>query len=302
MRDLRHKRALVTGAAAGIGRAIAIALAHEGADVFLVDVDEPGLANVAIEARRLGVEAVGRRCDVGEAAEVSATVAAVLRHWGGVDVLVNNAGITYYGHTDRMPAEHWDRLFRVNLHAHLQFTRELLPSLLARREAHVLNVASVLGLVGMPKVSAYCATKFALVGFSQSLRAEYGRQGLGVTALCPGFVNTNLFTSAPLNRSSANHKVPPRLLCTTPQRVAAAAIKAIRRNRRQVVMGPLAHVLVGASRYLPSVWDRLLHLGKRKRVERKMARLAAEQRATTQPVAEPVQLEQPAMVTADRAA
>src|SRR3972149_6706584 len=154
MRDLRGKKALVTGAASGIGRAIALRLAEEGVDLFLVDVDETGLVEVVGQTRQANVEAIGRRCDVGQPHEVSATVAAVLERWGGVDVLVNNAGITYYGRTHEMSAEHWDHLLRVNLHAHLQFTRELLPSLLARREAHVLHVCSMFGLVGMPKVGA----------------------------------------------------------------------------------------------------------------------------------------------------
>ena len=90
---------------------------------------------------------------------------------------------------------------RVNLLSHIQFTRELLPSLLERRECHVLNVCSMFGLVGMPKVAAYCTIKFGMVGFSESLRNECGREGLGVTALCPGFVDTNLFTTAPLGES-----------------------------------------------------------------------------------------------------
>jgi short-subunit dehydrogenase len=158
--------------------------------------------------------------------------------------------------------------------SHLQFTRELLPSLLARREAHVLNVCSVLGLVGMPKVSAYCTSKFAMVGFSESLRNELGRQGLGVTALCPGFVSTNLFTNAPLPESADEHKLPPRLICTTPERVAHAAIKAIYRNRRLVVMEPFARLMYALKRFAPWPMDIIFHLGKRKRIARKMAQLA----------------------------
>jgi short-subunit dehydrogenase len=293
MREIRGKRALVTGAASGIGRAIAVRLAEQGADLFLVDVDEPGLANIVAEARQAGVEAIGRRCDVSQAADVSAAIAAILQRWGGVDILVNNAGITYYGPTDRMSAEHWDRVLQVNLHSHIQFTRELLPSLLARREAHVLNVASILGLVGMPKVNAYCTTKFALVGFSESLRAEFGREGLGVTVLCPGFVSTNLFASAPLEESAAEHKVPPKLICTTPERVAAAAIKAIRRNRRLVVMGPLARLMYGIQRFMPAVMDLAFQLGRRKRVERKLARLAAQTPVRTLPFPRPATIEEP---------
>jgi short-subunit dehydrogenase len=269
MRELRGKTALVTGAASGIGRAIASRLAAEGVHLFLADINEVGLANVVGELQHVGVEVIGRRCDVAESREISATVAEALNRWGGVDILVNNAGITYYGRTERMSAEHWDQLVRVNLLSHIQFTRELLPSLLARPEAHVLNVCSMFGLVGMPKLAAYSTTKFAMVGFSDALRAEYGRDGLGVTALCPGFVDTNLFASAPLGESQKEAKIPPALFCTTPEKVARAAVKAIRRDRRLVVISPWAKFLVAAKRFVPGAIDYLFHLGQKKRVSRK---------------------------------
>lgn len=273
MLDLRGKKAMVSGAASGIGRAIALELARQGVDLFLVDVDEVGLTTVASEARAAGVEVVQRRCDVSQPNDVSATVVAILCRWSGVDVLVNNAGITYYGHTLEMSTEHWDRLMRINLSSHVQFTRELLPSLLARREAHVLNVCSMFGLVAMPKLAAYSTSKYALVGFSEALRAEYGREGLGVTALCPGFVATNLFASAPLAESSKGPKIPPRIFCTTPEKIARAAVKAIRRNRRLVVAEPFAKVLTTVKRFAPGLIDFCLHLGRRSRIAKKMARL-----------------------------
>jgi short-subunit dehydrogenase len=273
MRKIRGKKALVTGAASGIGRAIALRLAREGVNLFLVDIDEAGLAAVVNDCRWSGVDVIGRRCDVAQPWEVSATVASVLAEWSGVDILVNNAGITYYGKVENMAAEHWDRLMRVNLLSHIQFTRELLPSLLQRREAHVLNVCSALGLIGMPKVAAYCTSKFAMVGFSESLRSELGRDGLGVTALCPGFVTTNLFTNAPLERSQTEHKLPPRIICTTPERVANAAVKAVYRNRRLVVMEPFARLLYTTKRCAPWILDSIFHLGRRKRVERKISKL-----------------------------
>jgi short-subunit dehydrogenase len=273
MRKIRGKRALVTGVASGIGRAVAIRLATEGLDLFLVDIDEAGRQATMAECRQTGVEVVGRQCDVGQPAEVSAVVADVLARWDGVDILVNNAGITYYGHTAEMSAEHWDQLLRVNLYSHVQFTRELLPSLLARPEAHIVNVCSMFGLVGMPKLAAYCTTKFALVGLSDALRAEYGRYGLGVTALCPGFVRTNLFTSAPLPPAAKSHKIPPRIFSTTPERVAAATVRAIRRNRRLVVVEPSARFLTTVKRLAPGLIDFALHLGRRKRIARKIANL-----------------------------
>jgi short-subunit dehydrogenase len=125
----------------------------------------------------------------------------------------------------------------------------------------------------MPKVTAYCTSKFGMVGFSESLRNEFGRQGLGVTALCPGFVRTNLFTNAPLEAKAETHKLPPRVICTTPERVANAAIKAIYRNRRLVVMEPFARLMYAVKRYAPWLMDRMFHLGRRKRVARKAAQL-----------------------------
>ncbi|HEX2477179.1 MAG TPA: SDR family oxidoreductase [Lacipirellulaceae bacterium] len=273
MRKLRGKTALVTGAASGIGRSISVQLAAEGVHLFLLDINEVGLATVVGELQGAGVEVISRRCDVAEPREVSATVAEILSRWNGVDILVNNAGISYYGRTERMSAEHWDKLIRVNLLAHIQFTRELLPSLLARPEAHVLNVCSMFGLVGMPKLAAYTTTKFAMVGFSDSLRAEYGRDGLGVTALCPGFVDTNLFASAPLGESQNEPKIPPVIFCTTPRKVARAAVKAIRRDRRLVVISPWAKFLVTMKRIVPGAMDFLFHLGRRKRVARKVEEL-----------------------------
>jgi short-subunit dehydrogenase len=273
MRVIRGKKVLLSGAASGIGKALALRLAREGADLFLVDIDEAGMAETAAECRAAGVEVVTRRCDLSQPNDVSSAVAEVLHRWNGVDILVNNAGITYYGKTDRMAAEHWEKLLRINLLSHVQFTRELLPTLLERSEAHVLNVCSILGLVGMPKVAAYCTAKFGMVGFSESLRSEFGRQGLGVTALCPGFVRTNLFTNAPLDANAEEHKIPPRIITTTPRRVANAAVKAIYRNRRLVVMEPFARFMYALKRFAPRLMDAIFHLGRRKRVARKMVEL-----------------------------
>jgi NAD(P)-dependent dehydrogenase (short-subunit alcohol dehydrogenase family) len=273
MRIIRGKKVLLSGAASGIGRALALRLANEGADLFLVDIDEPGMNTTADGCRALGVQVLTRRCDMSQPREVSSAVAAVLAQWGGVDILVNNAGITYYGKTDRMSDEHWDRVLQIDLLSHLQFTRELLPSLLARPESHVVNLSSVFGLIGVPKLSAYCTAKFGMVGFSESLRREYGREGLGVTAICPGFVRTNLFTNAPLEKKVENHKIPPRAVTTTPERVANAAVRAIYRNKAVVVLEPFARFMYWMKRFTPWLQDRIFHLGRRKRVARKMAQL-----------------------------
>jgi short-subunit dehydrogenase len=264
MKVIRGKTALVTGAASGIGRAIALELAREGARLYLLDIDDSGVEATADEARRKGVQAIARRCDVSDPAQITACIQFVLAQWNGVDILVNNAGLTYYGRTTEMSAENWHRLLAVNLHAPIQFTRELLPSMLKTRDAHVLNVASICGLLGMARVAAYTTTKFGLVGFSESLRHECGRMGLGVTALCPGLVDTNLFTSAPRGKDLKESKLPPRWTLTSPEAVARRAIRAIYRNHRLVVMQPMSRLLYLAKRFVPGLLDLAHHLRRQK--------------------------------------
>jgi len=264
MREIRGKIALVTGAASGIGRAIALRLAQEGAHLFLLDVDEDGLKGVVSSARQHGVEAVGCRCNVSQPAQIDRSIDKLLRCWGHADILVNNAGVTYYGQTHQMAAEDWQQLLAVNLHAPVHFTRRLLPVLLDRPESHLLNIASICGLVGLSRVSAYTTSKFAMVGFSESLRAEYGRRRLGVTALCPGLVDTNLFASASRGQDRKENKQPPKFLLTTPEKIANRAVKAIYRNQSVVVAQPYARMLHMVKRFSPWILDRLNHLSRRK--------------------------------------
>jgi short-subunit dehydrogenase len=264
MKVIRGKSALVTGAASGIGRAIALRLAEEGANLYLLDIDLERLDVVAEECRGRGVKVETRRCDVSQPAQITAVVQHLLATWDGVDILVNNAGITYYGRTTAMTADHWNRLLAVNLHAPIQFVRELMPSLLKRRDAHVLNVASICGLVGLARVAAYSTSKFGLVGFSESLRHECGRMGLGVTALCPGLVDTSLFSSALRGRDVKQQKAPPKWILITPEQVANSAIRAIYRNKAVVVMQPMSRAIYFVKRFMPWLLDLAHHLRRNK--------------------------------------
>ncbi|HEX6960932.1 MAG TPA: SDR family oxidoreductase [Lacipirellula sp.] len=276
MREIRGKTALVTGAASGIGRAIALRLAAEGASLYLIDVNAVELARVVAEAKSRGVEALGRHCDVSQPAQNSAAIQHLLDQFGGVDILVNNAGITYYGQTRKMAAEHWARLLAVNLHAPIQFTLELLPTLCSRAEAHIVNVASICGLVGLERVAAYSTSKFGLVGFSESLRAEFVRQGVGVTAICPGLVDTNLFRAAARGDDISENKQPPRWLLAPPELIADRTVRAIYRNQGVVVIQPYAKLLHLVKRLTPGLLDLPYRLQGRKRAKAKLS-VAAEQ-------------------------
>lgn len=285
MKELQGKRALVTGAASGIGRAIALELARQGTHLLVADRDQTGMAQTAELASELGVEVTTFYYDAEHTEEIVELAQFAASLPGGIDILVNNAGVGYHGPTDRMEPANWDRMLGVNLHAPIRLTHELMPTLLCRRDVHILNVCSILGIVGMPKVCAYNTTKFGLVGYTESLRSEYGVQGVGVTALCPGLVRTNLFNSS-IPNGFEERKNPPLWMTTTPERVAKVAVKAIRKNRGRVVMEPMACLMCFTKRFLPGLLDFALHLGRRKRTAQRVAywqRWGAQQGSRRQP-------------------
>ena len=273
MKAIRGKRALITGAASGIGRAIALALAREGADLYLLDIDENGLANAAAEASDLGVRVMTRICDLVDPTAARRAADELLRVWGGLEILINNAGISYHGNTETMPDEQWDRVLAVNLHSPLLLTRRLLPALLSSGDAHIVNVCSILGLAAIPRFTAYQTSKYGLVGFSESLRAEYASRGLGVTALCPGFVQTNIYQVMD-GTGSRPMRAPPRLVVASPEQVAARAIRAIYRNHGVVPVTFLANLMWRVKRWLPGLWD----LANRRRCKKQPAREATAHR------------------------
>jgi short-subunit dehydrogenase len=255
MKSLHGRNAFLTGAASGIGRSLAIALAAEGCHLFLVDIDQKGLDSLEQELSRSHVRIWTRKCDLTNREAVSATIQEAIACTGGIDLLINNAGVAYYGPTDRMTQLQWDWLMTINLLAPIQITHELLPSLLQRPDPHIVNMCSISGLVAGGRFAAYHTSKFGLVGFTESLRAEYGRRGVGVTAICPGPVLTKLYEAAASGRPDKSVPSPPRWMCTTPERVAAITVRAIRRDRRQVLITPTAHVLFQLKRFAPWLID-----------------------------------------------
>ncbi len=264
MKIIRGKRAVVTGAASGIGRAIALELAEEGADLFLIDIDAEKLAATGRVVRDHGVEAITAICDLSEPAQISAAVENLRSAWSAVNILVNNAGIAYFGPTRLMTDEQWRRIMSVNLMAPIQLVHELFPLLVASDDAHILNVCSMLGLVSSRKVTAYQTTKFGMVGFTAALRAEYCRHNFGVTALCPGFVQSSLFDESTAALPGARIRVPS-WICTTPEIVAAKAVRAIRRNQPMVVTPFAWHVPWWLTRLHPRLANWVIREGWRRK-------------------------------------
>jgi len=228
---IQGRNALVTGAASGIGRAIALALAREGADLFLIDIDEPRLRISAREAEALGSRVLLQICDLSNPVQISTCTAACLEAFGTLDILVNCAGVAHYGHAGEMMADEWNEVISVNLLAPIQLVRELLPVLTAQSESHIVNVCSVLGLVPARKLMSYQTSKFALVGFSLALRTELAATGVGVTALCPGFVDTPMLDIVGPRWLRKSVSFGPLSLVASADSVARQAIVSIRRNR-----------------------------------------------------------------------
>ena len=255
MRSLQGKRVVITGSASGIGRALAIELARNGCQLCLVDINRSGLAKTAEATRGWGAATLELVCDIGDSADVNKMTGALLRRWPEIDILINNAGITYRGNSEKMQPCDWERVLAVNLNGPIQTCQSLLPVLLKRPAAHVVNICSVLGLRSFSKFAAYSASKHGLVGYSKSLRAEYLRSQVGVTTVCPAFVQTPLIESIPSSDGRQLRRPPPRWLCSSPETVARKTVRAIQRNRGLVVVSPLAQLIWRLDRFVPSLFE-----------------------------------------------
>jgi 3-oxoacyl-[acyl-carrier protein] reductase len=271
METLNQKRVLITGAARGLGQALALRLAAEGARLILVDCDVAGLCVTAGLVSESAADVATFECDLTDPQQISQTVARIRERFHGIDVLINNAGVAWYGTVANMSAEEWERVLAVNLLAPIQLIREFLPDLQAQPEAHILNVSSVYGLMATNRATAYHCTKFALVGLSEALRAECDRNGLGVTAFCPGFMQTDLFSPA---EDGKPDRRPPAWLCSSTARVADKAVKAILRDRRMVVVSPLAQVLYATRRVFPGLLNSLYRIGRRRKLRERKERIS----------------------------
>jgi len=253
MRSLAGKRALVTGAASGIGLAIARELSNQGCELELVDIDEQGLRRVCDE---LGPSMLGMHViDLADLDEVDVLAVRFAREGGPIDILVNNAGRLWFDPFEKMPIEEWDRLMRINLDAPARLVHRLLPALRRSKGAHIVNISSMLGLTPKRNMAAYCTSKYALVGFSLALRAELS-PAIGVSVICPGLVRTNLYTSARTEGRSSSKRVYHPSLTASPELVARHTVRAIQKDKRLVVVTGHARFVRFAHTYFGWLIDR----------------------------------------------
>jgi 3-oxoacyl-[acyl-carrier protein] reductase len=192
MSQLANQIAVVTGAGRGIGRAIALKFAAEGADVVVVSRTAENSEKVAGEIRALGRKAWALAVDVSDAAAVNAATEKILAEAGRVDILVNNAGVTRDGLLMRMSDADWDTVLNTNLKGAFNFTRALSRSFLKQRSGRIINIASVIGLIGNAGQCNYAASKAGLIGLTKSVAREVASRGITVNAVAPGFIETDM--------------------------------------------------------------------------------------------------------------
>ena len=192
MDSLANHIAVVTGAGRGIGRAITLKFAAAGADVVCVSRTEANAEKVAAEVRALGRRAWALAVDVSDAASVATAAEKILAEAGRVDVLVNNAGVTKDGLLMRMSEADWDVVLNTNLRGAFLLTKAFTRSFLKQRSGRIINVASVIGLVGNAGQCNYAASKAGLIGFTKSVAKEFGSRGVTCNAIAPGFIETDM--------------------------------------------------------------------------------------------------------------
>ncbi|TDV17205.1 SDR family NAD(P)-dependent oxidoreductase [Paraburkholderia caballeronis] len=190
---LKGRIAIVTGGARGIGRGIALELARAGADVLLADLLDAPLAKTANDVRELGRRAALAKVDVTQPAQLEAMIAQAIGELGGLDILVNCAGVISIHPVSELTEKDWDFVMDVNAKGTFLGCKAALPHLRAQRRGRIINVASIAGKEGFPNLAHYSASKFAVVGFTNALAKEVAREGITVNAICPGIVRTYMW-------------------------------------------------------------------------------------------------------------
>ena len=189
---LENKKAIITGGSRGLGRATALAFAKEGIDIAITGRNEEKLQQTIAEIKALGVNAVYEVFDVGNYEEVKTGIKNIITNLGGVDILVNNAGIAAFGSFTDMEVSVWERMIQTNVLGMYYVTKEVLPFLIDKNEGDIINVASTAGLNGNANVSAYSASKFAVIGLSQSLMKEVRKINIRVNTLTPSTIASDM--------------------------------------------------------------------------------------------------------------
>ncbi|MCX6399348.1 MAG: SDR family NAD(P)-dependent oxidoreductase [Propionibacteriales bacterium] len=263
MKAYQGKVAVVTGAAAGMGQSMAVLLARYGAEVAICDVHPERLQDTAMSCREAGAEPLVAVVDVSELGAMSDFAADVVARFGRVDYVFNNAGIAFSGTFEQSEIKDLERVMNIDYWGVVNGTRAFLPHLIASTDGHVVNTSSVFGLFGVPSQGAYSAAKFAVRGFTESLRQEMllTHPSLKVSCVHPGGIRTDIARNA----TSAGDELEERLInlfdkiaVTSADRAARVILRGAARGRAKILVGPDAVLMDAAVRFLGSSYQRPL--------------------------------------------
>jgi NAD(P)-dependent dehydrogenase (short-subunit alcohol dehydrogenase family) len=263
---LAGKTAVVTGAANGIGRAIAVSLAKRGCHLALADIDEGGMAGTVELTRASGVRVSRHRLDVADRIAVAEFPGLVAAEHGGVDVLVNNAGVAVGGTFEQVSDEDFEWLFEINFWGVVRMTRAFMPLLQASDDARIVNLSSIYGVVAPPEQSAYSASKFAVRGFSEALRHELEGSRIGVSVVHPGGIATSIAENARVPAGVTDEEIARRreryrkLLRLPPEVAGETIVRGIVRRESRILIGSDAKTISLIARLLPVSYWKVLTL------------------------------------------
>jgi len=266
MKKLSGRVAVVTGAAGGIGRAVSVALAKEGCELAICDVNAPGLEETAAQVRALGRKVTTHIVDVSNKERMRGFAEEVAGEHGGVNILVNNAGVTVNAPFESHSLEDFEWIVGINFWGTIYGCKFFLPYLQKAEEAHIVNLSSLFGLLGVPSQSSYCATKFAVHGFSEALWVELRDQGIGVTSVHPGGVRTDIAKSAravdPALKKQAIGVIDR--FSVPPEHCAKLIVSAIKKNKMKQLVTRETHMISIAKRLAPQLPQKIMVQGYRR--------------------------------------
>jgi short-subunit dehydrogenase len=275
MKSFHDKVAAITGAGSGIGRSLALNLARQGCELALSDVNEQGLAETVEQVRRFEVRVSHQRVDVADFEAVRQWADQVMIDHGRVNLIFNNAGVAHGGTVEGNALDDYHWIMNINFWGVVHGTKAFLPYLKASGAGHIVNVSSVFGLFAQPGMSAYNATKYAVRGFTESLRQELDIASCGVSASCvhPGGIRTNIAHSARMNDSllevtgqdaaQSRQQFNDLLLRTSPDKAAAVILRGVQRNQRRILIGLDARGVDLMMRSMPALYQRMVVLSMR---------------------------------------
>lgn len=256
--NLQDKTVWITGAASGIGKALAMEYARKKAIVILSDRDEDGLKLVGEECQNLGAKTVLAPFDLAKAGEIEKAAETVLKDYPKVDILISNGGISQRSYAIETPIEIDRRILEINFFGAITLTKALLPALIANGGGNIAVTSSMTGKFGFPLRTAYCASKHAVQGYFEALRAELFDKNVKVTIVSPGRVYTNISVNA-IDGSGKAHGVmdPGQAKGITAQKCARKIMKAISRNKKELWVGGSEILMIYIRKYLPPLFHYL---------------------------------------------